>query len=446
MAEGQGYIGRAPGDSSVIIARQQFTSSGVTTEFTFNAGYDPGYLDAYLNGSRLAEGSDYTATNGEVISLGTAAQDGDILELVAYKAFNATSVNNATGNFDVGSQLSVSGLTTVVNIYATGIITASSGFSGIGTGVSINAAGGALQRVMLANATSGVANTMANTGSLYWNDNTSTLYATNVNISGTTTTEDTQNVDSTGIVTAGLGLRSTLGGLVVTAGVSTFSAIVDANEEVQVGSNIQLGRAGIITALGLDISTGGVDIDGQTDLDELVVAGVATFSAAAYPSVDVDGQANLDEMAVAGVSTFSAALISSDLRTKNVAETSTILAGNTCVLTWGTNGNVAICTTPTGNVTLVVNEIPVTNFDNQSITFSAIVASSGTARTCTAVLLNGVSKTIHWAGGSLGEATSGVTTDMGYIVQSFTGINTIGSGSTAANYQVVGVISGGYDA
>ena len=173
---------------------------------------------------------------------------------------------------------------------------------------------------------------------------------------------------------------------------------------------------------------------------------MATFSAAAYPSVDVDGQANLDEMAVAGVSTFSAALISSDLRTKNVAETSTILAGNTCVLTWGTNGNVAICTTPTGNVTLVVNEIPVTNFDNQSITFSAIVASSGTARTCTAVLLNGVSKTIHWAGGSLGEATSGVTTDMGYIVQSFTGINTIGSGSTAANYQVLGVISGGYDA
>ena len=105
MADRSGYIGRAPGDSSVIIARQQFTSSGVTTEFTFNAGYDPGYLDAYLNGSRLAEGSDYTATNGEVISLGTAAQDGDILELVAYKAFNATSVINATGNFDVGSQL-----------------------------------------------------------------------------------------------------------------------------------------------------------------------------------------------------------------------------------------------------------------------------------------------------------------------------------------------------
>ena len=45
----------------------------------------------------------------------------------------------------------------------------------------------------------------------------------------------------------------------------------------------------------MDISTGGVDIDGQTDLDELVVAGVSTFSAkavfnTAYPSIDADNE------------------------------------------------------------------------------------------------------------------------------------------------------------
>ena len=34
---------------------------------------------------------------------------------------------------------------------------------------------------------------------------------------------------------------------------------------------------GIITATELDVSTGGLDVDGQTDLDELVVAGIATF-------------------------------------------------------------------------------------------------------------------------------------------------------------------------
>ena len=102
---------------------------------------------------------------------------------------------------------------------------------------------------------------------------------------------------------------------VVVAGASTFSGgvvvtttypSVDADNEVQVGTTIQLGQAGIVTAVGLNIATGGVDIDGQTDLDELQVAGVATFSAAidAY-SIDLDGQADLDEVVIAGVTTAS---------------------------------------------------------------------------------------------------------------------------------------------
>ena len=207
------------------------------------------------------------------------------------------------GDLIVGTSASISSSGEAV---FAGVVTSSTGFSGIGTGVSINAAGGALQRVMLGNATSGVANTMANTGSLYWNDNTSTLYASNVNISGTMTTEDTQNTDAVGLVTAGLGLRATKGGIVITAGVSTFTAIVDANEEVQVGTAIQLGRAGIVTALGLDISTGGVDIDGQIDLDEVVIAGVTTAS----NNVNVSGGTitvgtGITIAAVAGLATFS---------------------------------------------------------------------------------------------------------------------------------------------
>ena len=42
MAEGQGYIGRSPGDSSVIIASQTFEPTGIQTNFTFASGYDPG--------------------------------------------------------------------------------------------------------------------------------------------------------------------------------------------------------------------------------------------------------------------------------------------------------------------------------------------------------------------------------------------------------------------
>ena len=88
--QGHGYIGRQPSDSSVIVARQQYTPSGVTTDFTFSSGYTVGYIDAYLNGARLVEATDYNATDGSTLSLTSAAQSGDVLELVAYKSFSVT--------------------------------------------------------------------------------------------------------------------------------------------------------------------------------------------------------------------------------------------------------------------------------------------------------------------------------------------------------------------
>ena len=215
---------------------------------------------------------------------------------------------DVAGEVLVGTSASISSAGEAVFV---GVVTSSTGFSGIGTGVSIQGltATSALEKVVLsAGAQGGIANTMATSGSLYWNNSTSTLYATNVNVSGTMTTEDVANTDATGIVTAGLGFRATKGGLVVTAGVSTFTPYpaIDANEEVQVGTAIQLGKVGIVTALGLDISTGGVDIDGQTDLDEVVVAGVITAS----NNVNVSGGTitvgtGITVAAVAGFGTFS---------------------------------------------------------------------------------------------------------------------------------------------
>ena len=115
MADRGGYIGRNPGDSSVIVAKQTFEPTGVQTDFTFSSGYTPGYIDVYLNGSRLIVASDYTATDGSVVSLTSAAGNGDVLECVAYKAFNLASVNNAAGNFTVGGNLTVNGTTTGIS-------------------------------------------------------------------------------------------------------------------------------------------------------------------------------------------------------------------------------------------------------------------------------------------------------------------------------------------
>ena len=88
MADRSGYIGRAPGDSSITVARQTFSPTATTTDFTFVSGYTVGYLDLFLNGTKLIEGVDYNATDTSTISLVSAAISGDVLEGVAYKAFN----------------------------------------------------------------------------------------------------------------------------------------------------------------------------------------------------------------------------------------------------------------------------------------------------------------------------------------------------------------------
>ena len=66
-------------------------------------------------------------------------------------------------------------------------------------------------------------------------------FSGNVTIGGTLTYEDVTNIDSIGIVTARTGVRVTEGGLVVTAGVSTFSANVDVNGIADISSDLVLG-------------------------------------------------------------------------------------------------------------------------------------------------------------------------------------------------------------
>ena len=116
MADRNGYIGRAPGDSSVTVARQTFSPTGVTTDFTFASGYVAGYFDIFINGVKMIEGSDYTSTDGSTFSiLNGGAVSGDVIEGVAYKAFNA-----ATATVGVNSAGTPIGSVNTLNFVGTG--------------------------------------------------------------------------------------------------------------------------------------------------------------------------------------------------------------------------------------------------------------------------------------------------------------------------------------
>ena len=127
------------GSTGTFYTRQSYTVSGTQSSFTVTAGYDLGYLDVYHNGVRLLVGVDYTASDGSGFTLTSAAQDGDIVEVISYKTAAYYTLNGVlndlivSGNASIGGNTYISGITTVVgslnviggsNFNTAGIITA----------------------------------------------------------------------------------------------------------------------------------------------------------------------------------------------------------------------------------------------------------------------------------------------------------------------------------
>lgn len=78
------YIGNTPGVSSQrFVNTYNLTAS--TTTFTPSNGYALGYVDVYLNGVKLVAGTDFTAADGNYVTLTDAALSGDVVEIVSFK-------------------------------------------------------------------------------------------------------------------------------------------------------------------------------------------------------------------------------------------------------------------------------------------------------------------------------------------------------------------------
>ena len=215
MADRSGYIGRAPGDSSVTIARQSYNVSGVTTDFTFASSYTPTLIDVFVNGVKLVNITDFAATDGNTFSLITAAQDGDVVEAVAYKAFNLTTVSNAAADFSVGGNLTVTGSATVGGV---GVVTAGSDASGL-TGIVTSLTAGS--NISLSGSTGAVTITgLANTSHV----RAETLVVTGVSTLGVTTGLTALGVSGNVHATKYFGSGSGLTGLNVPAGFNELDA------------------------------------------------------------------------------------------------------------------------------------------------------------------------------------------------------------------------------
>jgi hypothetical protein len=179
-------------------------------------------------------------------------------------------------------------------------------------------------------------------------------------------------------------------------------------------------------------------------------ATIAGYATTAGISTVAQGLTGSPSISVSGVNNTGISTIT-DLRLSSIADKTTIVSGNSVSLVYNTGGgNVAICTNPTGPITLNVTGIPTdSSFDNRAISFAVIVQQGATAYGCTDVSLNGVSFSSRAAAGvqtaiSYVSGTVATASTTGYDVFNFTGINTVGSAASTLNYKLLSNVSGGY--
>jgi hypothetical protein len=74
-----GYIGTAPVPQASQ-TRDVFTAAAGQTSFA-TTGYTPSFLDVYVNGVHLKNGTDYTASNGSDVVMASGLTVGDYVEV-----------------------------------------------------------------------------------------------------------------------------------------------------------------------------------------------------------------------------------------------------------------------------------------------------------------------------------------------------------------------------
>jgi hypothetical protein len=122
------YLGQSPGQGKA--ERFIFTASGGETSVTLDdagrgVAYTVGQVDVYLNGVKLVNGTDFTATSGSSITGLSALSASDVVEIVALDAFSPADTVSASnggtfsGNVTHSGNLTSTGTTALQNVSTT---------------------------------------------------------------------------------------------------------------------------------------------------------------------------------------------------------------------------------------------------------------------------------------------------------------------------------------
>ena len=127
-------IGRPISLTPIVASKTlSVTATAGQTSFTVEGGYRVNELGVYRNGVRLAQGKDFTASDGLTVTLLSGATVSDILDFVIFDSFNIADAINTVGDQTLSGELTAtSGF--VVGISSAGtLINDDSGPTGITT-------------------------------------------------------------------------------------------------------------------------------------------------------------------------------------------------------------------------------------------------------------------------------------------------------------------------
>ena len=319
-----GYIGNNPSDSSVRIARQIYTTSGITSDFTFTSGYDPGYIDIYVNGERQTEGTNFSASDGQTFTImNGGVSTGSTVEASAYKTFNVATVT-------------LGEVTDVDDLVITGQLT--SGSIIVGSAVTANLSGLNVSGVVTATSFSGDGSALTGLAS------TDIINAEQVNVSGSTTTGIA--TVSTSIV-VGSAVTVTATAININPTVTTTigdSGNVDFNDDAKArfgtGNDLSIYHSGSHSFIN-DSGTGNLKIlSSQVDiLNPASNETIATFAENGAVSLYYDNTKRLETIAIGGKVTGELQVTSGIQATGIVTATGTVISG---VVTSISDGNAGV--------------------------------------------------------------------------------------------------------